>query len=134
MKRGIIFSLLIVFLLLATTKIAFASFGLSLFPQFGGRIIYPKAIEIQALEAAGFQCIVLGSTFSIMPIGSPIGTPVSYFIPAGIFSKTRNSVRAGQLIMGKYSFKTMIECILPAEPPVIVTVPLDTVTIFGNSR
>ena len=103
-------------------------------PQFGGRIIHTKAIEIQELEAAGFQCLVPGSTFSITPIGSPISTPISYFIPAGIYSKTGYSTRAGQLIIGKYSFKTIISCMQTYYPFMTVPVSLNTVPLFGNSR
>ena len=82
----------------------------------------------------GFQCAVPGTTFSIYPIGSRAGTPTSYLVPSGIYSKTRNAIRISQLIMGKYSFKTPIVCTSATIPPVIVTVPLDTVTMFGNSR
>ncbi|MDO8659232.1 MAG: hypothetical protein Q7K54_01395 [Candidatus Parcubacteria bacterium] len=135
MKRGIIFSLLIFFLLLANTNtvFAFSSFRF-LLPQFSGRIVFSPAIEIASLQMMSFQCAVMGSTFSIYPIGSPAGTPVSYFVPFGVFSKTRNAIRIGQLIIGKYSFKTPIVCTSSTTPPVITTVLLDTVTMFGNSR
>ena len=103
----------------------------SFMPQFGGRIIHTKAVEIESLEAMGFLCPTAGSTISITPIGSPTGTPISYFIPYGIYSKTGHNTRAGQLIIGKYSLKTIVNCTLAHY---IIPVSLDTITLFGNSR
>ncbi len=135
MKRSIIFSLLVIFLLFASTKTVFAFPSTRfLLPSFGGRVVFSPAIEIASYQMAGFTCAVLGSTFSIYPIG-PANTPTSYFVPSGVFSKTGNSIHTGQFIIGKYSFmKTPIVCTSATVPPVIVTVPLDTVTLFGNSR
>lgn len=132
MRKGIIFSFLVIFLLFFSTNIVFAIS--SFLPQFGGRIIHTKSIEIEGLEAAGFECIVPGSTISIVPIGSPSGTPTSYFIPFGIYSKTGYSLRAGQLIIGKYNWKVEIECVLSYPPYITIPVSLDTITLFGNSR
>ena len=116
-------------MLFVGTKIAFA-----FMPQFGGRIIHTKAIEIQTLEMAGFLCYAPGSTISIVPIGSPLGTPTSYLIPFGVTSKTRISPRAGQLIIGKRSGKMVINCTLAYFPFTTIPVSLDTVFLFGNSR
>ncbi|MCX6751249.1 MAG: hypothetical protein NT161_00565 [Candidatus Nomurabacteria bacterium] len=67
MKKGIIFILLIVFLVFISTSSAFAisSFG----RIFGGRIIALKALEIAGLEATGWICTVPGVSIEILPIG-----------------------------------------------------------------
>lgn len=127
MKKGIILGFLIVFSLLFTTRTVFGFLG-----QFGGRIISTTAIEIQLLEWTGHTCYVPGSTISITPIGSPVGTPTSYLIPFGIYSKTGYSPRSGQLIIGKYSVKTVISCFHPSGSATMVW--LDTIPLFGNSR
>jgi hypothetical protein len=114
----------------SNTEIAFASFA----KPFGGRILYTKAIEIQMLESTGYVCFVLGETITIKPIGSPMGTPMSYFIPFSVRSKTGNSLRMGQLILGKYGIKTLITCELTYPPWTPATVSLDTITLFGTSR
>ena len=120
----------VVFLVFLNTKTVFAysSFG----KVFAGKIIHTKDIEIQTLEFAGYICPVFGSSISIIPMGSPLGTPTSYFIPFGTYSKTGYSVRTGQLIMGKYSWKTPIACVHPAGS--VQTVWLDTISLFGTSR
>ncbi|KKQ88029.1 MAG: hypothetical protein UT09_C0005G0011 [Parcubacteria group bacterium GW2011_GWF2_38_8] len=141
MRKGIILVLLIVFLAFAGAKIvksdavpATAARAPSVSAGFfGGRIINTKALEIEALEGVNFECIVVGSTISIIPIGSPAGTPASYFIPTFITSKTRTTPSVGQLILGKYSTKTPITCIFKGIPPVTVVVNLDTITLFGTS-
>ena len=132
-RRSIIFSLLVIFLLLAS-KTVYASLGFSFGSrQFGGRVAYTEATEITIQKAIGSQCDVLGSTISILPIGSPALTPRSYYIPFSTLSKTKNSLRMGQLIMGKYSpYKTPIVCTSPTGA--VTTIQLDTVTLFGNSR
>src|SRR3989344_8444416 len=95
MRKGIILVLLIVFLAFIGAKIvksdavpATPSSAPSSFSGgirggfFGGRIINMKATEIASLEAADYTCAVFGSSISIVPIGSPAGTPTSYFIPS----------------------------------------------------
>lgn len=130
-KRVIWIALAVVFLVFFSTKIVFAySFN----SQFAGRIVYTKAIEIQALEMAGFQCVVPGSTIQIISIGSPARTPTSYYIPPYVRSKTGNSTRASQLIIGKYGGKMAIACTSKTVPPVVKTVNLDIITLFGNSK
>lgn len=139
-KKGIILFLLIVFLVFVSTSSVSANvFGFTnamskTVRQFGGKIIVPKALEIQELEASGFVCTVYGTTVEIMPIGSPVGTPSSYFIPSYITSKTRTTPRVGQSIMGKYAWKTPIVCIYPSNPPIIKVVWLDTIILFGTSK
>ena len=125
---------------IAFAIVFFVSFGikntdaaLNVKPQFGGRIISTKAVEIQELEYMGYECPVFGSSISITPIGSPLGTPTSYFIPFYNISKTGTSIMTGQLIIGKYSWKTPITCIR-LEPPSIKPVFLDTITLFGTSK
>ena len=79
----------------------------------------------------GFGCIMTGTSISIIPIGSPSGTPVSYFIPALVTPRTGGATETGDLILGNYGGQTIIKCIhfLGAE----VTVPLNTITLFGTS-
>ena len=100
---------------------------------FGGRIVETKALKIEILEDSEYECEVPGSTIEIETIGSPKGTPTSYFISAGTKSKTNTKTRNGQLIIGKYSGKTTITCIRP-EPEDIQTVVLDTITMYGTSK
>lgn len=132
MKKGIFYILLIVFLVFVSTRIVSASFSLG--RVFGGRIVNTKALEIQALESSGYQCYMPGTSISILPIGSPAGTPTSYFIPSFVISKTRTTTRTGQLIMGRYLGKTIIPCIFPSSPPMVISVSLDIITLFGTSK
>jgi len=99
---------------------------------FGGKIINDKAIEIQALESANFQCVVPGSSITIYPIGS---SPVSYIIPYGVVSKTGTTPSSGQWILGLYSLtKTSVTCIFQGVPPVTTTISLDTISLYGTSK
>jgi len=137
-KKSIIFILLIAFLVFVSAKMVFAYsfFG----GVFGGRIISMPALEIAEMEATGYICTVPGITISIFPIGSPPGTPTSYFIPSYITSKTRTTPAIGQLILGRYSGQTMVTCTLTLWLPshrrstTITTVSLDTINLFGTSR
>ncbi len=131
-RKGIIFILLAVFLLFIYARIVFASFSFG--SIFAGRIINTKALEIEALEMFGYECAVPGTTIATISIGSPAGTPLDYFIPSFVTPRTRTTPRTGQLIIGKYSGKTAITCILPGDPPDVQTVSLDTITFFGTSR
>ncbi len=132
MKKGIIFILLIVFLLFAGARTVSANFSFG--RLFGGRITAPKAVEIEALESAGYVCPMYGTSISIMPIGSPAGTPISYFIPSFVTSKTGTTPASHQLIMGRYSGQTTIICILESYPPLEQEVSLETINLFGTSR
>lgn len=99
---------------------------------FGGTIVEMKAIPIRALESANFVCAVPGKTITIKPVGA---YPVNYFIPAAVRSKTRFPLRIGQSILGNYSLATVpITCILKAEPPVVTSVQLHPITMFGTSK
>ncbi|MFA6325435.1 MAG: hypothetical protein WCX46_04385, partial [Candidatus Paceibacterota bacterium] len=115
-------------LIFANADTVFAGF-------FGGRIINgTKAMEIDILEMSGFQCMVFGTSIEIRPIGSPAITPTSYLIPWGTISDTKTTPATGQLIMGIYSGKTTVTCILKGIPPVTRIVILDTVKLFGTSQ
>ncbi|KKP72779.1 MAG: hypothetical protein UR70_C0004G0022 [Candidatus Nomurabacteria bacterium GW2011_GWB1_35_20] len=92
------------------------------------------ALEIAEMEAAGYICPLFGTSISIVPIGSPPGTPTSYFIPSYITPRTRTTPAIRQLILGRYSGQTMITCTLPSDPPITTTVSLDTINLFGTSR
>jgi len=131
-KKSIFYILLIAFLVFvyANTTSAFSSFG----RVFGGRIISPKALQITGLEASGFICPMFGTSISIFPIGSPAGTPLSYFIPPYITSKTRTIPRSGQLIIGKYSSPMVITCTSPYPPFITIPVTLNTIILFGTSK
>ena len=138
-RKSIIFILLIAFLVFISVKMVFAYSFLG--GVFGGRIIYTKALEIEEMEAAGYICPMFGTSISIIPIGSPPGTPTSYFIPSYITSKTRTIPAVGQLILGRYSGQTTITCTLtfpsesdPSIATTILTVSLDTINLFGTSR
>jgi hypothetical protein len=131
-KKGIIFILLIIFLVFVSTKIVFAAASYGKF--FGGRITNIKATEILALESSGFICAVPGSTISILPIGSSILTPSDYFIPSYITSKTGTIPSINQYILGRYSTVATIPCTSTTTPPVTKTVSLYTIDLFGTSR
>jgi len=132
MEKNVVFSFLVIFLLFAGAGTVFAF--VNFLPQFGGRIIDTTALEIRELEMSSYECVVPGATILISPIGLSKNMPTSYFIPFRTYSKTKNSLKRGQLIMGKYSGKTIINCELLYYPFTIVPVSLDTITIFGNSR
>ena len=131
-RKSIIFILLIIFLVFVGARIVFAYsfFG----GVFGGRIISMPALEIAEMEAAGYICPLFGTSISIVPIGSPPGTPTSYFIPSYITPRTRTTPAIRQLILGRYSGQTMITCTLPSDPPITTTVSLDTINLYGTSR
>ena len=112
------------------TVFAYSSFG----SIFGGRIINTKALEIESLEGTGYRCYVPGTSITISLIGSPLGTPTSYFIPSFVMSKNGSLPAVGKLIMGKYMGKTMISCIYPSNPPMFTSVSLDTITLFATSK
>ena len=124
-----IFTLLIVFLMFVSTQIVFASS----FNIFGGKIAAIEASDIQELEDFGYECDIPGISTSIVPIGSPSGTPIDYLIPYGVTSKTGTMPRIGQLILGSYSGEEIVECI-NAESEDVQTVVLNTITLFATSR
>lgn len=127
-KKG--FILLFVFLFfLYSNKIFADTFDFS--KSFGGKITSTKANEIQELEGAGFECVVMGTTISIKPIGSPTNTPTSYYIPSWVKSKTRTEPNENKLILGKYGISTPITCVRFEE---VQVVNLKTITLFGTSR
>jgi hypothetical protein len=140
MKKGIILILLIIFLVFASARIIFASYSSPSYGSiFGGRIIYTKAIEIVNLESTGYICNTPGTSVSIRPMGSPLGTPTSYLIPFGVTPRTRTTPTPGQLIMGKYGAPTSIECKKPGSERTggrsdLKTMSLPTINLFGTSR
>lgn len=126
------------------TKIAFGDFfsvgatynfsAIAALKQFGGKIISaPKAYEIKTLEAIGYQCLDIGSSFTMVPVGLRVPVPLSYYIPPSVTSRTGIAPATGQWIIGKYGTKTPINCMLKAYPYTVKTVYLDTVVVFGNS-
>jgi hypothetical protein len=113
-----------------TTASAYGSYS----GNFGGKIINTKAWEIQGYESVGYVCIVPGQTFTIKPMGSPVGTPMSYFVSLLAQSRTTNSLRTGQWILGRYAGKTSITCTLPYPPYTAQVVSLSRVSVYGTSR
>lgn len=101
------------------------------FKPFGGRIFASRAIEIQTVEAAGYVCIVPGTTVSIYPIGSTNSVGVSYFIPAGVLPRGGGNPIEGAYILGLSSEPTSIECVHPLIGPIYI--PIRTVTLYGVS-
>lgn len=139
MKKGIIFVLLIVFLVFANISSVYASennyVGIFLPEEkpFGGEIINDKALEIETLEDSEFICDLQGGeSIEIDPTGSSTGTPTSYFIPADVRSETDAFPAEGELILGNYDSnkKTSITCTLMDYS---VTVELDTISYYGVS-
>lgn len=131
MKKGAIFILLIVFLVFVNTNIVSANS--SFFRFLGGRITNTKATEVQIYESMGYVCPAYGTTISIMPIGSPSGTPIDYIIPYFVIPQTRTVPRTGQLILGRYGGVTTVAC-TKLSPPDVRTVMLPTINLFGTSR
>lgn len=120
-------AVLILLFIFVTIKISYA---FSLNQSFGGRIIMTKALEIQTLESSGFTCTVPGTTIQVKPIKGPS----SYIIPYGVKSKTNTTPSVGQQVIGKYAGKTSVICILEGDPPITITVTLDTINLFGTSK
>ena len=86
MKKGITLILLVVSFVFISFNMVFAFGFSSLGGMFGGRILLTKALPIQLLETVGYTCPTYGGTsLSIIPIGSPVGTPTNYFIPSSGF-------------------------------------------------
>ena len=128
-------------LLLASLFFAFApkSFSATIsnsgyYRDFGGKIITTVANEITTFQSSGYICSVPGQSISIIPIGSPAGTPMSFIIPFGIISRTGNPIRPGQYMLGKYGGMASAYCIPPSPHPVAISIPLQTIVYYGNSR
>jgi len=146
MKKRFALPLIIVLIFLATGFVASTSFGQTNFNAivnlvssgskvFGGKVANTKAEKIEELESSNYGCAVSGSTIEVIPINRNSKNPVySYAIPAGIKNKTGFPLRDGQWIIGKYSGKTTITCILEGDPPLEETVTLSTITLYGTSK
>lgn len=99
---------------------------------FGGKIINMEAPEVEALEDAGFSCMVPGDDLVIQPKGQ---SPISYVIPTGTMSKTQSSARQNVWILGLYTpSSTTVTCIYDSYPPIEVTLQLNTITMYGVSK
>jgi hypothetical protein len=131
MRKYFTIILLSFFLLFFSFQVASASF---LGSPFGGRIILKPALQILSLQLSGFVCPMYGGTsISIIPIGSPVGTPINYYIPPTVFSVTGTTPTLGQLILGLHGGKIPIICTQTATGAT-VTVTLDIITYFGTSQ
>ncbi|MEK7588536.1 MAG: hypothetical protein AAB438_01825 [Patescibacteria group bacterium] len=92
----------------------------------------PKATEISALEKTGFVCATPGTSFQLTPRYLKKQTETAFMIPAGVTSRNKQELQNNHLIIGEYSGKTTVTCILEAVPPVEKTVVLSTVKWYGN--
>lgn len=143
MKKSIVFTafaVLFFFFANAThaSAFSFSNFFTSIFGKsFGGYVVGLKAPEIKTLENEGYVCAENGTSLSVLPLSSKgnltPAEPVGYFLPKYLTSKTDTMPEEGNLIMGKYSGKTLISCVLEY-PPDTQTVELDTVYLFGISK
>ena len=131
MKKGIVFTLLIIFGLFFVAKTSFAfSFSLKM---FGGEITDTRATEIENLEDEGWSCNVPGTSITIKSITGP----TTYLIPDGEEAKSGGDEREdGQRILGLYDGqeKTTITCTRPCGVSLCTTtVDLNTIKLFGTS-
>lgn len=107
---------LITFLVIAFTGSVYA-FGNTLFSAsnarkvsygyIGGSIANIQASEVQTYEAAGYDCLIPGTT---VEIASPLGEHTAYFIPTWVTSATGHTPTIGQQILGMYGGQTTISC------------------------
>ena len=98
---------------------------------FGGKVLNAKAIEIEALEAASFECLVPGTSIEVSVVNK---APTSYLIPVGVISKTKNPTRVGQWILGTYNpTPTMITCTEVATGATEI-VELTPMIMYGTSK
>ncbi len=98
---------------------------------FGGKVLNTKAVEIEALEAASFECLVPGTSITIRPINK---APTSYLIPTGIISKTKNAARVGQWILGTYNPTPAIITCTEVATGATEIVELTPITMYGTSK
>ncbi len=134
-KRNKILIFVITAIIFASLNIDFAKgANISISRSFGGKIISSKAMKIKALESSGFVCTMPGTSVSILPIGSPPGTPTDFIIPYVVIPKTGNKPEAGKYILGTYFGKMTAVCVLQtSETPIINTVILDSINYYGTS-
>lgn len=125
-------SVVIVFSCLVLVFLANAPVAYSASKQkiFGIRITKLKAQPIEQKEKEGYTCIVAGQTIEGRLVGSPRGTPTSYFIPAGVVSKSGGPAKAGNQAIGFYTVPTPIVCIRP--PAGVAIVKLDTIAVWNT--
>lgn len=103
--------------------------------SLGGRVSNIKATEIEDLESSGFTCQMAGGQSIEV---KPARGVTSYYIPANVQSWTKNKIRAGQWIVGKYSNATAsvttITCVYDADEEITEEVVLHTIISYGTSR
>ena len=130
MKKGILFTLLIIFGVFFITNTSLASWGIT--KVLGGRVIFaPKAMEIIEAEAMGFTCAVPGQTFNILPVGHLSKGP--YIITGGSSGKGGGSITVGKWVIGTYStIPTVIACINPIGVPKMILA--NPAVLYGTSK
>ncbi len=124
--------LVIALVLIISIKIVYAAGSTG--KVFGGKILATEAREITTAEAEGYNCEMNGgSSIEIKTIGISYA-PSAYYIPANVKPKSKYNPTVKQLIIGKYSGFTSINCIHddPEIPPQIIF--LDTISRFSTSK
>ncbi|MES2416347.1 MAG: hypothetical protein V4504_01470 [Patescibacteria group bacterium] len=125
--------LIIALVVVISVKIVYASGSNG--KVFGGRILKTEATEITTAEAESYNCEMNGGTsIEIRRMGTKEKIPTAFYIPPNTKSKTNTVLKAKQLIIGKYSGSTNINCPNdnPEIPPRIIT--LDNIILFGTSK
>lgn len=135
MKKKLGLFLIFGLIILSASFVAHGASSSSSSFVFGGKIVNTRAEKIEELESSGYSCSYSGSTIEITPINvKGLIMPYSYAIPNAVKNKTGFPIRTGQWIIGKYSGKTTITCILEGDPPLEETVTLDTISLYGTSK
>ncbi len=113
------------------TIFTFAYTADALGKSFGGKIIRDKSTKVEALEKAGYVCVVPGKTITIKWKN---GSIKEFFIPAGVRNVPGYALAVNQGILGLHvQARTPITCTLYSIPPVVEIVNLDTITYYGTS-
>jgi len=130
MKKIILGLFLIVFLLFTWVGVAHANIDFNL--AFGGQILNTEAVQVTTYEAAGYDCLVPGSTVEIYSVFGP----TSYFIPSYVAPVTGYALSSGQQILGVYSGQETIVCTRDEEKSTTsqVTIILPIIYYFGTSE
>ncbi len=125
--------LVVTLVLIISIKVVYAASSTG--KVFGGRILKTEATKITTAEAENYSCQMQGGTsIEVQRMGTKEKTPTAFFIPASTKSKTGTVPTSKQLIVGRYSGVTSIECLSNEKYRGAKTVTLSTITIFGTSK
>lgn len=98
---------------------------------FAGKITEAPDQEVQSLADSDYTCEPDNTTIDI---DSYNGSPTAFYIPPGTESKTGNEAEEGQLVIGRYSGTTTIDCIEDYYPFDEQDFDFNTITIWANSK